>query len=104
MAVSAPNRPPTAADVQPVQNETRDRIITGLVTILPFIALGVAGWQVWAELLGWSDVIVFAVMYAATGLGVTVGFHRLLTHRAFATKRPVRATLAILGSAAIEGR
>src|SRR5687768_4370803 len=103
MAVSTQHRPPTAADVQPVQNETRDRIITGLVTILPFIAVGVAAWQVWAELLGWSDVIVFAVMYAATGLGVTVGFHRLLTHRAFATKRWVRGALAILGSAAIEG-
>jgi stearoyl-CoA desaturase (delta-9 desaturase) len=103
MAVSAQHRPPTPADVQPVQNETRDRIITGLITILPFIALGVAGWQVWAELLGWSDVIVFAVMYAATGIGVTVGFHRHLTHRAFATKRAVRATLAVLGSAAIEG-
>src|SRR5687768_4433181 len=103
MAVSTQPRPPTAADVQPVQNETRDRIITGLVTILPFIALGVAGWQVWAELLSWSDVIVFVVMYAATGIGVTVGFHRLLTHRAFATRRPVRAALAVLGSAAIEG-
>src|SRR5687768_9010853 len=42
-------------------------------------------------------------MYAATGLGVTVGFHRMLTHRAFKTKRWVRATFAILGSAAIEG-
>src|SRR5687767_6422434 len=42
-------------------------------------------------------------MYAATGLGITVGFHRLLTHRAFKTKKGVRATLAVLGSAAIEG-
>jgi stearoyl-CoA desaturase (Delta-9 desaturase) len=42
-------------------------------------------------------------MYAATGLGVTVGFHRLFTHRAFKAKKGVRATLAILGSAAIEG-
>jgi stearoyl-CoA desaturase (delta-9 desaturase) len=46
---------------------------------------------------------VFGVMYAVTGLGVTVGFHRHLTHRAFATKRSVRAALAVLGSAAIEG-
>ena len=94
---------PTAEDVQPVANETRDRIITGLVTVLPFVALGVAGWQVWSELLGWHDVVVFAVMYMLTGLGVTVGFHRHLTHRAFATKRWVRGTLAVLGSAAIEG-
>jgi stearoyl-CoA desaturase (delta-9 desaturase) len=42
-------------------------------------------------------------MYALTGLGVTVGFHRLLTHRSFKTRRSVRAVLAVLGSAAIEG-
>jgi len=89
--------------VQPVEHETRDRIITGLVTILPLVALGVAGWQVWAELLGWHDVMVFGVMYVLTGLGVTVGFHRHLTHRAFATTRWLRGTLAVLGSAAIEG-
>jgi len=103
MSVTTSPVPPTAPDVQPVANETRDRIITGLVTLLPFAALGVAGWQVWSELLGWHDLVVFAVMYMLTGLGVTVGFHRHLTHRAFATKRWVRGTLAVLGSAAIEG-
>jgi stearoyl-CoA desaturase (Delta-9 desaturase) len=103
MAVDASTPRPTTDDVQPVANETRDRIITGIVTILPFIALGVAGWQVWADLLGWGDVIVFVIMYVITGLGVTVGFHRHLTHRAFATRRWVRGALAALGSAAIEG-
>ena len=44
-----------------------------------------------------------SLLYVLTGLGVTVGFHRLFTHRAFATTRPIRAALAILGSAAIEG-
>jgi stearoyl-CoA desaturase (delta-9 desaturase) len=92
-----------SADVQPVLNETRDRIITGIVTVVPFLAVGVAGWQLWADLLRWSDIAVFGIMYVLTGLGVTVGFHRYLTHRSFATSRPVRATLGVLGSAAIEG-
>ena len=90
-------------DVQPVLNETRDRIITGVVTVVPFLALGVACWQTWADLLHWHDVLVFGLMYIATGLGVTVGFHRLFTHRSFATSRPVRAVFGVLGSAAIEG-
>jgi stearoyl-CoA desaturase (Delta-9 desaturase) len=94
---------PTDADVEPVANETRDRIITGTVTAVPFIALLFVGWQLWEEALRWSDLIVFAICYVATGLGVTVGFHRHLTHRAFKAKRWVRGTLAILGSAAIEG-
>ena len=94
---------PVSPDVEPALNETRDRIITGAITVLPFVALLIACWQAWANLLRWSDIAVFAVMYVATGLGVTIGFHRHLTHRSFATSRPVRGTLAILGSAAIEG-
>ena len=90
-------------DVQPVLHETRDRIATGTVTVIPFIALGIAAWQVWNELLHWHDLVVFAIVYCATAMGVTVGFHRLLTHRAFETGRRTRGVLAALGSAAIEG-
>jgi stearoyl-CoA desaturase (Delta-9 desaturase) len=90
-------------DVEPVLHETADRIATGIVTAVPVLALGLVVWQVWGDFLRWSDVIVFAIMYVATGLGVTVGFHRLFTHRSFKAKQPVRATLAVLGSAAIEG-
>ena len=50
---------PLPSDIQPVANETRDRIITGLVTLIPFVALGLAGWQVWGEALHWSDVFLF---------------------------------------------
>jgi stearoyl-CoA desaturase (Delta-9 desaturase) len=92
-----------ADDVQPALHETRDRIITGAVTVIPFVALGIVGWQVWNDLLRWSDVAVFLIMYVLCGLGVTVGFHRHLTHRSFKTSKPLRGLLAILGSVAIEG-
>jgi len=94
---------PLPSDIQPVENETRDRIITGLVTLIPFLALGFAAWQVWGSALHWSDVFLFLGMYTFTGLGITVGFHRHLTHRAFKTKPWLHGLLAILGSAAIEG-
>ncbi len=90
-------------DVQPVANESLDRFLTGAITVLPILALGVVAWQVWAEFLGWSDLAVFAIMYVLTGLGITVGFHRLFTHRSFKTTKSVRAVLAALGSMAIEG-
>jgi stearoyl-CoA desaturase (Delta-9 desaturase) len=90
-------------DVEPVLHETADRIATGIVTAVPVLALGFVVWQVWGDFLRWSDVIVFAIMYVATGLGVTVGFHRHFTHRSFKAKQPVRAALAVFGSAAIEG-
>jgi stearoyl-CoA desaturase (delta-9 desaturase) len=94
---------PRADDIEPVLNETRDRIFTGTATAVPVLALGLVVWQVWGDWLHWSDVIVFAIMYLATGLGITVGFHRHFTHRSFKTSKPVRAILAALGSVAIEG-
>ena len=92
-----------APETQPVAHENVDRTITALVTLIPMLMLGVAAWQVWAQYLHWGDLVVFGFTYMVTGLGVTVGFHRHLTHRAFEAKRPIRALLAILGSAAVEG-
>jgi stearoyl-CoA desaturase (delta-9 desaturase) len=94
---------PSADDIQPVAHETLDRFLTGTVSVVPFLALGVVGWQVWASLLHWSDLAVFGILYVMTGLGVTVGFHRLFTHRAFATSSWMRGVFAAMGSVAIEG-
>jgi stearoyl-CoA desaturase (delta-9 desaturase) len=96
-------RPPGPDDVQPVANQACDRAITAVVTLAPIAALGFVGWQLWDGLLHRSDLIVFALLYLLTGLGVTVGFHRLFTHRSFKTFPAVRGVLAVLGSAAIEG-
>jgi stearoyl-CoA desaturase (delta-9 desaturase) len=97
-------RPPSAATaVQPVAHETTDRIITGLITVVPMVLLGLVAWQVWNSALHWSDLAVFAIVYVLTGLGITIGFHRLLTHRSFKTSRALRGIFAALGSAAIEG-
>ena len=92
-----------ADDVEPVVHESRDRAITAIVTVAPILALGFVAWQLWDEALHWSDLIVFALLYVAFGLGVTVGFHRLFTHRSFKTSPRLRFVFAVLGSAAIEG-
>jgi stearoyl-CoA desaturase (delta-9 desaturase) len=73
------------------------------VTIVPVLALGLVAWQLWAVALGWNDLFVLLIMYVITGLGITVGFHRLFTHRSFKTKTPVRFAFAAAGSMAIEG-
>jgi stearoyl-CoA desaturase (delta-9 desaturase) len=95
--------PPGADDIQVTEHETLDRIATGTITAIPLLGLGLVVWQTWASALLWSDIAVFGIMYLTTGLGVTVGFHRLFTHRSFQTKPWVRGTFAVLGSAAIEG-
>ena len=53
------------------------------------------GWR-GAGRLHWHDLVVLAITYTLTGLGITVGFHRLFTHRSFKTSRTVRALLAVL--------
>jgi stearoyl-CoA desaturase (delta-9 desaturase) len=70
---------------------------------LPVAAFVGALVLLWEEFVGPVDLAVLAAMYVATGLGVTVGFHRLLTHRAFDTFRWLRATFAVLGSMSVQG-
>ena len=94
---------PQAQDIELCANEPLDRFVTGFVTVVPVLLLGVVVWQAWADFLHWHDFVIFAVMYVVTGLGITVGFHRHFTHRAFATSPRLRATLAVMGTMAIEG-
>ena len=97
MSTLAEPTKPGVDDVEPCENETRDRIITGTVTVLPVLCLLIVAWQVWGDWLGWNDIFVFLIMYVLTGLGITVGFHRMLTHRAFKTTPFVRGVFTVLG-------
>ncbi|HEX8105831.1 MAG TPA: fatty acid desaturase [Solirubrobacteraceae bacterium] len=71
--------------------------------IVPFVAFLAAILLLWNRLVDWSDLAVMTFMYVITALGVTVGFHRLLTHRSFATSMPLQYVLAILGSVSVQG-
>jgi stearoyl-CoA desaturase (Delta-9 desaturase) len=79
----------------------RNANITAVV--VPFLGVIVAAVILWNHFLGPRDLVIFAVMYLLTALGITVGFHRLLTHRAFQTRPWLRYTLAILGSMSLQG-
>ncbi len=72
-------------------------------TIVPFLALVAAVPLAWGWGLSWLDVGLGGFFYALTGLGVTIGFHRYFTHRAFTARRGLRITLAIAGSMAMQG-
>src|SRR5438132_1220898 len=76
--VEATRRENLADAVQPVAHETSDRIITGLVTVVPILLLGFVVWQVWNEALHWSDPVVFFVdrtflIWAIVGLAIPFG-------------------------------
>ncbi len=75
-----------------------------LFLVVPFLAVLAAIPILWIwGLLSWQDAVIAGAMYVFTGLGITVGFHRYFTHRAFRAKRWLRVTLAVAGSMAIQG-
>ncbi|HVC06499.1 MAG TPA: acyl-CoA desaturase [Solirubrobacterales bacterium] len=94
---------PARSDVRPVENPALDRFASALVTVIPPALLIVGVVFGWGGLLHWQDLLVFTVTYLLFGFGITVGFHRLLTHGSFKTHRWVRLTCGVLGSAAVEG-
>ncbi|HEV2783078.1 MAG TPA: acyl-CoA desaturase [Actinophytocola sp.] len=71
--------------------------------IVPLLALVAAVPIAWGWGLGWVDVGLALFFYTLTALGVTVGFHRYLTHGAFKANRGLRIALAATGSMAMQG-
>src|SRR5262245_24113852 len=78
------------------------RIVTLVAVVLPFLGLIAAGFFLWGVGFSWTHLGLLLGMYVATGLGITVGYHRLFTHRSFETNRVVEFVLGILGSMAME--
>ncbi|MGW1728633.1 acyl-CoA desaturase [Streptomyces sp. NPDC002306] len=77
--------------------------VTAAIVVLPFVALGAASWWLWGSLIRPADIVLALVLYTVTGLGVTVGFHRGLTHGGYRAVRPVRIVLAVAGSMSFQG-
>ncbi len=77
-------------------------MVLAVVTI-PFVALGVAIWQLWGRLVTGADLALLVGMYVPISLGVTAGFHRMLTHRSFNAHPVVQFALLVLGSMGVEG-
>ena len=71
--------------------------------LIPFLATLAAIILLWNRFVSLSDLVIAAAMYLATAIGITVGFHRLLTHRSFQTSKPLEYTFAVLGSMAVQG-
>ena len=83
---------------------TRAHKIINLIGVpLPFVGLIAAVALLWDRAVGPLELGLMAGLYVITCLGVTLGFHRLFTHRAFETSRPFRAVVAVIGSMAVQG-
>jgi stearoyl-CoA desaturase (delta-9 desaturase) len=80
-----------------------ERNVNIAAVVLPFLAVLAGGALLWDHFLTPLDLAIAGLMYMGTAIGITVGFHRLLTHRAFQTHGWLRYTLAVLGSMAVQG-
>jgi stearoyl-CoA desaturase (delta-9 desaturase) len=79
------------------------RIITALLVAAPFVGLACLLPFIPGHFLSLNDLVIAAVLYVFTGFGISVGFHRLLTHRSFKANRVLKIVCAVAGSMALEG-
>src|ERR1700759_2719851 len=94
----------SVAHVRPVTMPIVDRVASAVITAVPPIMVAIGMWFGWiGNLLNWQDILILALFYVGGGTGISVGFHRLLTHGSFKCHRLTRAAFAALGSAAAEG-
>jgi stearoyl-CoA desaturase (delta-9 desaturase) len=80
-----------------------EQVLLSVIIAVPLAALGAAIPLAWGRWIHWRDVLLMVVLYAISGHGITIGFHRYLTHRAFKAKKALRVALAVAGSLAVEG-
>lgn len=78
------------------------RAITLGVIIVPLLGVVAAGLFLWGWGFSWVDLGLLLGMYLATALGITVGYHRLFTHRSFETGTGIKMILAWLGAMAVQ--
>jgi stearoyl-CoA desaturase (delta-9 desaturase) len=98
-------RPRVDRDPKPltVPGTVGDQVLVKIFVLIPFAALIAAVPIAWGWGLGWIDVALAAGFYVVAALGVTVGYHRLFTHRAFRAKRGLRIALAVAGGLSLQG-
>jgi stearoyl-CoA desaturase (Delta-9 desaturase) len=96
----ASTRPSTVAPPKP---ELYRQVLTAIVAIGPVVvALWVLVRSIGAP-VPWFELALMLAFLVVVGHGVTVGFHRLFTHKSFEATRPLKITLAVLGSMSFQG-
>ena len=83
---------------------SRGQKTTNLLGVsIPFVGFVASIFFLWGSLVTWRDITILVVGYLLTCLGISIGFHRLFTHRSYETFKPIRYSLAVLGSMAVQG-
>ncbi|MGW5054470.1 acyl-CoA desaturase [Actinokineospora sp. NPDC004072] len=95
--------PPAPKPLLGRRRGTAEHVSVYLFLLIPLVALAAAVPFAWGWGLGWSDIAIGAVFFVITGLGVTVGYHRLFTHGSFRANRGLKIALAVAGGMSAQG-
>lgn len=74
------------------------KFLTWMFVTVPFLGLVAGIYFGWGKGVDYRHLILFAAFYAVTFMSITVGFHRLITHKSFKTFSLVKGFFAIVGS------
>jgi len=98
-------QPSTSRGVRPLNERARklERRITLATVLLPYVGLAGGIALFWRRGVSPLDLAVLAVMYCITVLGIGMGFHRLIAHRAYQATPFLKTALIISGSMAAQG-
>lgn len=94
---------PTISVEPALDKPLAEKIAVLFIVTVPFLGTLYAMSMLWNQWVNWVDVTLMLVFYVLSGLGITVGFHRMLTHKSFETSRPLKALFLIMGCLAVEG-
>ena len=91
--------------VHPLNERARrlERRVTLATVLLPYAGLAGGIFLFWNRGVNWLDLAAFGVMYCITVLGIGMGFHRLIAHRAYRATTFLSTALVIAGSMAAQG-
>src|SRR5947209_19895215 len=82
---------------------TIKKIVMLVVVVLPFLATLLAIALLWQRAVNWTDIELLIAFNVIAGLGVTIGYHRMLTHRSFQPNPVIKFIFLAFGSMAVEG-
>ncbi len=94
---------PAAQQQQQLEKSLAEKIAVLFIVVTPFIGTLYAMAMLWNQWVDWLDVTLMIVLYVISGMGITVGFHRMLTHKSFEAKPWLKRVLLISGTMAVEG-
>jgi stearoyl-CoA desaturase (delta-9 desaturase) len=90
--------------MEPEMKMSRGHKITNLIAVpLPLVGLIVAIIVLWHKAVGPLQLIVMSVFYVLTAIGITLGYHRMFTHRSFEASPVTRGIVAVMGTMAMQG-